>query len=224
MLPDTFPWTVATPALLLAAAAVTGLVVADIRGWRPGRYTCKPLAACAFIWMALALGATGSTYGSWLLAGLLFCMLGDVLLMFDSQQAFLGGLLAFLSGHLLYGVAFLHLPTSGSGLALSLLPVILLAVLTLHWLRPHLEGPMRHAVPAYILVICGMLLCAGTTAGSAMALPLIAGAWGFAFSDLAVARRQFIRADWINCLWGTPLYFGSQLLLASTVAFVQGTP
>ncbi len=220
MLPDTFPWATAAPALLLAAAAVTVLVIADIRHWRPGRYLCKPLAACAFIWLALALGATGSTYGNWLLAGLLLCMLGDVLLMFDSQRAFLGGLLAFLSGHLLYAVAFLHLPTSGSGLLLSLVPVALLAILTLRWLRPHLEGPMRHAVPAYILVICVMLLCAGTTASSAAALPLIAGAWGFAFSDLAVARRQFISADWINGLWGTPLYFGSQLLLAATVAFV----
>lgn len=220
MYPDTFPWTTAVAPLALAAVAVTGLVIADIRNWRPGRYLCKPLAASAFIWLAAALGATGSAYGSWLLAGLVLCMLGDVLLMFDSQRAFLGGLLAFLSGHLLYGVAFLQLPTNGLGLALSLAPVVLLAVLTLRWLRPHLDGPMQGAVPAYILVICGMLLCAGTTVGSAAAPPLIAGAWGFAFSDLAVARRQFIRADWINGLWGTPLYFGSQLLLASTAALV----
>mgnify|MGYP001817152982 CR=1 FL=1 len=217
---DSFPWETALGPLLLAVLAVTTLVISDLRNWRPGRYLCKPLAATAFLWLALALDATGSTYGNWLLAGLLLCMLGDILLMFDAQHAFLGGLLAFLSGHLLYAIAFLHLPTSWVGLALSVLPVVLLAVLTLRWLRPHLDGPMRQAVPAYILVICGMLLCAGTTAGNAAALPLLSGAWGFAFSDLAVARRQFIRADWINGLWGTPLYFGSQLLLAATVFFV----
>lgn len=218
MIVESFPWPSAIAPLVLAACAVTGLVIADIRDWRPGRYLCKPLAACAFIWLALALGATNTSYGSWLLAGLLLCLLGDLLLMPDSEACFLGGLVAFLCGHLLYAVAFLHLPWKFNGLALSTVPVALLAVLTLRWLRPHLDGRMRPAVYAYFLVICVMLLCAGNTLGSSAAPVIIAGAWGFAFSDLAVARRQFVSPGWINGLWGTPLYFGSQLLLAATVA------
>ena len=48
---------------------------------------------------------------------------------------------------------------------------------------------------------------------------ILAGAWGFAISDLAVARRQFVKRSIVNGLWGTPLYFGSQLLLAASLAF-----
>ena len=40
----------------------------------------------------------------------------------------------------------------------------------------------------------------------------------FALSDLAVARNQFVAPGPANGLWGTPLYFVSQLLLAASIA------
>ncbi len=43
------------------------------------------------------------------------------------------------------------------------------------------------------------------------------GALGFAASDLAVAREQFVRPGSINKLWGLPVYYLSQLALAWTV-------
>jgi uncharacterized membrane protein YhhN len=46
---------------------------------------------------------------------------------------------------------------------------------------------------------------------------LLAGAIGFLASDVAVARERFVaRSPW-NQRWGLPLYYASQLLLASTV-------
>ena len=72
--------------VLLSAASVGGLVLADQVQFRPGRYLCKPLAALAFLWLALALGAMDSSYGRWLLAGLLLCMLGDLLLMPEDER------------------------------------------------------------------------------------------------------------------------------------------
>ena len=69
------------------------------------------------------------------------------------------------------------------------------------------------------LVIGVMLLTAGMTLGSSPAKLILLGAWGFACSDLAVARRQFVVASPFNGLWGTPLYFGSQMLLAASLAF-----
>lgn len=220
-MPDSlaFPWLTALPPLLLAALAVPALVVADIRDWRPGRYLFKPLAALAFLWLAWLLMPDSGTYGTLLLSGLLLCALGDLLLMFESERCFLAGLLAFLSGHLLYVAAFVVLSTNPSAYGVSLLPVLLLVAGSLRWLLPHLQGPMRVAVPAYILVIAAMLLSAGGSAGSAAAPLIIAGAWGFAISDLAVARRQFVKRSFVNGLWGTPLYFGSQLLLAASLAF-----
>ncbi len=79
---------------------------------------------------------------------------------------------------------------------------------------------MKMPVAVYTLVITGMLLCAGLSAGQPAAPLIIGGAWGFAISDLAVARRQFVQPSRWNGLWGTPLYFLSQMVLASSIAFV----
>lgn len=216
---ETFPLASATGPLLLSVIAVIALVSSDMRLWRPGRYLFKPLAATAFLWLALTLGALDSSYGQILFVGLLLCAAGDVLLMFEPPGAFLAGLVAFLCGHLAYAVAFYQLPINVSGLAWSALPALVLMLGTTGWLRKHLEGPMRIAVPLYMLVITVMLLFAGMTAGQAGAAFIIIGAWGFAFSDLAVARRQFINPTPLNGLWGTPLYFFSQMLIAGSAAF-----
>lgn len=206
--------------LILSVVSVSGLVLADQLQFRPGRYLCKPLAALAFVWLATALGATESDYGSWLLAGLLLCMLGDLLLMPQDERCFLAGLVAFLCGHLLYGVAFVQLGANPTGLAISALPCILLLVLTYRWILPNVESPMKLPVTGYMWVISGMLLCAGLTLQHPASALIIAGAWGFALSDLAVARQQFIKASPLNGLWGTPLYFFSQMLLAASIAMI----
>ena len=220
MSPEPFPLAAISGPVSLMTLAVVALVVSDWRHWRPARYLFKPLAALAFVWAALSLGVLESSYGHWLLAGLLACLLGDLLLMFETDQFFRAGLFAFLTGHLLYAVAFLQLPISGAGLTFSLVPVALLLAGTLSWLMPHLDTAMRGPVVAYVLVIGSMLVTAGSTLGSAPATLILLGAWGFACSDLAVARRQFVVASPINGLWGTPLYFGSQMLLACSVALV----
>ena len=204
----------------LSVTAVIALVACDLLDYRPGRYLFKPLAALAFVWLALALGALESTYGGWLLAGLLCCMLGDLLLMPDSERCFLGGLVAFLCGHLLYAVAFWQLPHSLTGVAATALPALVLLVFVGRWLLPRVPAQMKIPVTLYTLVITGMLLCAGLTAAQPAALLIIGGAWGFAVSDLAVARRQFVQPSRWNGLWGTPLYFFSQMLLAASVAMV----
>ncbi|MEP5566877.1 MAG: lysoplasmalogenase [Halioglobus sp.] len=210
------------PALLLSLVSVSALVASDFHHFQGGRFVFKPLAAAAFIWLALLLGATETHYGQWLLLGLLLCAAGDILLMFEAEAAFLAGLVAFLCGHLLYAVAFAQLPLQTTSIVISCLPALLLVALVTRWLKPHLKGPMRAAVPAYIIVIAAMLVFAGGTWGQTGSLLILCGAWGFAFSDLAVARRQFISADRVNGLWGTPLYFGSQMLLATSVASQVG--
>ena len=190
-----------------------------MRQWRAGRLVCKPLAAAAFLWLALSLGALEGSYGRVLFAGLVLCAAGDILLMFEAEASFLAGLLAFLCGHLAYTLAFCLLPLDIYGLGWSIPPALLLVVGSHLWLRPHLTGPMRAAVPAYILVIALMLLFAGMTTGLPGAALIITGAWGFALSDLAVARRQFINPTPLNGLWGTPLYFASQMLIAASIAY-----
>lgn len=219
MLTETLTLQHILPPAALSFIAVTALVVCDIRQFRLGRYLFKPLAAAAFVWLAIRLGAPATDYGRWLLAGLLCCSLGDLLLMPDNERSFLAGLVAFLCGHLLYAVAFLHLPLNLQGLAVSALPALLLLVVAARWLAPHIERQMQLPVALYTLVITAMLLCAGLSAGHPAAALIIGGAWGFAISDLAVARQQFAHPSHWNGLWGTPLYFFSQMLLACSVAF-----
>lgn len=221
MITDALPLATVLPPAALSCVAVLALVLCDFREIRAGRYIFKPLAAAAFVWLAVALHATSTPYGSWLLAALLLCMVGDLLLMPDDERSFLAGLAAFLCGHLLFAMAFLQLPPHPVGLALSSLPALGLLVFVWRWLLPHVNKEMKLPVMLYILVITAMLLCAGLTAGQPAALLIIGGAWGFACSDLAVARRQFIRpSSRFNGVWGTPLYFLSQMLLACSVALV----
>ena len=221
MLTDSLPLATILPPALLSCAAVVALVLCDFRDFRAGRYLFKPLAAAAFIWLALSLGATSTAYGTWLLAALVFCLLGDLFLMPDGERFFLAGLTAFLCGHLLFAVAFVQLPINTLGLAISALPALVLLVTVWRWLTPHVNREMKLPVTLYILVISAMLLCAGLTAGQPVAYLIIGGAWGFACSDLAVARRQFILpASRRTAMWGTPLYFLSQMVLACSVALV----
>ena len=220
MISDNLPWATIAGPVLLYLVSVTGLVLSDLRESRGGRYLFKPHAAAAFLWLAVALDAAGTTYGQWMLAALVLCMLGDIFLMPDSQASFLAGLTAFLCGHLLFGVAFALLGDSLQGALISAVPAALLLVVVGRWLAPHVPRQMKVPVALYVLVITAMLVCAGLTVDHAAAPWIIIGAWGFAASDLAVARRQFIDPSRMNALWGTPLYFTAQMILAASIAFV----
>ncbi len=207
-----------TPALLAIATVAVAATLACERRLPALEWVSKPLASACFIALALHCGALDSAFGRWLLAGLVLCTAGDVFLIAHHDKAFLAGLSSFLLGHLLYVVAFLQLPLNLTAMLVSLAPAIALAVFSLRWLWPHLPENMQLAVLAYIGVICSMLLMAGSTWGSGPGLLVLMGAWGFAISDLAVARNQFVQPGFSNRLWGLPLYFGSQLLLAYSVS------
>ncbi len=210
--------TAAFTAIATGLVAIVGLMLADYWQSRPARYLFKPIAALAFVSLALCLGATSSVYGTWLLAGLVACLVGDLCLMPDRQDTFLAGLAAFLCGHLLYVVAFMHLGINAVALLIGAVPALLLLFFSTRWLRPHLPPGMKLPVYVYMLVITAMLLAACLTTSNPSGIFIVCGAWGFAMSDLAVARQQFVQPTRRNGLWGTPLYFGSQLLLATTPA------
>jgi uncharacterized membrane protein YhhN len=210
--------------LLLSALCVSGLVWAETLGRRGFSWLFKPTAAACFLWLAWIAGAGAGVYGQWLLAGLVACWLGDVLLIPEQEHWFLAGLGSFLLGHLLFAVAFLNLPANPAATLVALPAVALLVFLSLRWLLPHVPKAMKVAVVAYIIVISTMLLCAAALWDHPGGLWIIIGATGFAVSDLAVARQQFVKPARLNRFWGTPLYFASQMLLAWTPALVSVSP
>lgn len=205
--------------IALTCLAVAGLLLAEYRDSRPGVWLAKPLASTGFVAVALVAGAPGSGYGRGVLAALLLCWLGDVLLIpRGSPRCFRAGLFSFLLGHLAFAGAFVArgldgLTVFGVGGAAAVM-----AWLVLRWLRPHLPRNMAAPVHAYVVVISAMAVCAAGTVGRAGVPRILVGALMFYVSDLAVARDRFLAPNFANKTWGLPLYFGGQLLLATSVS------
>jgi len=202
---------------LLCAVAVAGLLLAEFRGSRKGLWLTKPLASLAFIWAGVAAGALESTYGQWVLAGLVLCLLGDVLLIpLERPAIFRAGVFAFLAGHVAYSAAFLTQPLDGFGLIGGAILLLVVVGSVLRWLAGSLPADMVWPVRVYMVVIGVMstLACGVTAAGGPWAVAV--GALAFTASDISVARDRFVRHDFLNRAWGLPLYYGAQLLIAST--------
>ena len=207
------------PPVLVCLASVVGLLIAEKWQWRRGIWLFKPLAAAAYVWAAVAWGAVDSTYGRWVLVGLVFCWWGDVLLIPKRRRSwFRAGILAFLMGHLAYITAFLQLPIGLSGLVLGNLMAGALALGVWTWLGPKLSMDYRRLVVVYVIVICAMLVIAFAAADGVDRWAIALGATLFALSDVSVARDRFVTKAFLNRAWGLPLYFAAQLILATTVA------
>jgi uncharacterized membrane protein YhhN len=209
--------TVSILTIVVCAVFVGGLLLAEYRRADGARAVCKLGASSAFVVFALSLGALSTTYGTLVLVALLLSWAGDALLLSSAERVFMAGLGAFLLAHVVYAAAFW---TTGPP------PLVVLAALvgfgaagavTLRWLWPHLSAGDRPPVTAYVLVIA--LMCA-SAAGSSSALgslvPVV-GAACFMASDVSVSRDRFVATGFGNRLWGLPLYYAAQLLLAWTV-------
>ena len=77
--------------------------------------------------------------------------------------------------------------------------------------------PSHPALVRVYMVVIGVmstLACGVTAAGGPWAVAV--GALAFTASDISVARDRFVRHEFLNRAWGLPLYYGAQLLIAST--------
>jgi uncharacterized membrane protein YhhN len=194
--------------------SVALLLIAEARALRPGVWLFKPLASLGFVALG---GLDGSGSVDALRLGLVACAVGDVLLIpAGSSRWFLAGIASFGLGHLAYAVAF-------GAHAQSLVPALcalggmaLVVAFTLRWLSPHLPREMQLPVRVYMAVIACMVASA-VGASAATGDPRAAvGAVAFATSDLSVARDRFVQPGFRNLVWGLPLYYAAQLLIAWT--------
>ncbi|OFX04923.1 MAG: hypothetical protein A3E78_05615 [Alphaproteobacteria bacterium RIFCSPHIGHO2_12_FULL_63_12] len=206
--------------LVLCALAVAGLLYAERADRTALKWVFKPAASLAFILAGIAAGAADTAAGAAVLAGLVFCALGDILLIPRSQAAFLAGMGAFAAGHAAYFSAFLIGGVSWSPAAVTAFALTgALSAGLLIWLRKGL-GAMAVPVALYALVISVMVaggVAHWSAARSADSAALAIAAAGFALSDVSVARDRFGGAGFINRLWGLPLYFAAQCLFAVSV-------
>lgn len=192
----------------LGGFSLLGLLWAEWQHRQRLRALFKTLCSLGFLLFAFGLGLEG-LFARLVFAGLLLSAVGDVLLLFGSNRAFLAGLVAFLLAHLAYVGAFVQV---GSPSLWGLLLVLLGGYGWLRWLWPHLAG-WRGPVLAYGFVISLMLWV-----GLGVPRPEVwLGALLFYLSDLLVARQRFVVQESLNPLLGLPLYYAAQYLLAGSV-------
>lgn len=214
-----------TTTLAASVALAVGLglfLFAEFRGLRSLKWIAKPLASLSFLAVALSVDALATPVGQAIFVALVLSFLGDVLLIPDNQRSFLGGIGSFLLAHVGFIAAFLlrgvSVPATGAAVV-ALVPV---AFLIGRWLLPHVHGPMKGAVLAYMTVITLMVAASvGTLARDgwgAPAWPWPVAAVMFFVSDLSVARDRFVAPGFDNRLWGLPLYYGAQLWFALLAA------
>jgi uncharacterized membrane protein YhhN len=212
VMPTLFSWGVAITILGVAA-----LLVAQWQEHRLAARISKPIASAGFLLAALGADALDSSYGRVMMVGLIACAAGDVLLMFTSTRVFLAGIGAFALGHMGFAAAFYLRGVTPWASVVALVLLVPFGRGVRWWLEPYVEGTMKKAVAAYIVIISSMVaLAIGTHVREPSTLVLV-GALSFFLSDLAVARERFVAPGFVNRLWGLPLYYGAQLLLAASI-------
>ena len=192
---------------------------------RRGMLPTKTALSLLFIVAALVQPHPVGRYFGLLLAGLIFCLGGDVFLALPQKKMFLLGLISFLIGHVFYVLAFLTIAHMTGWVWIGYAVTIGISVMVFLWLKPHL-GTMKVPVLFYVIVITAMVCAALTVYGNPLVREagrgmILAGAVAFYLSDLFVARDRFLQNEFINRLIGLPLYYVGQFLLAFSVGFLK---
>jgi uncharacterized membrane protein YhhN len=185
----------------------------------------KFILSLLFVITALLQPHPVLAYYHYLLVGLIFCLIGDVCLALPQGNVFMGGLVAFLVGHVFYIFSFLSLIQISHWISTGLFFFAGMSVFIFLWLRPHLRS-MLISVVLYILVITVMASGAWTVFWKSSfrifgRTLLFVGSICFYFSDLFVARNKFIKEEYRNRLLGLPLYYTGQFLLAFSIGLLK---
>ncbi|MBW2263129.1 MAG: lysoplasmalogenase [Deltaproteobacteria bacterium] len=216
------------PNLAIIAAAIVLLAVLlffERKNAFLGRLVTKTSLSSLFVAAAFLQPWEAGGYFSFLAAGLVLCLVGDVCLALPGEKSFMAGLVSFLLGHVMYIVAFFLVTDVGLWAAGGSVVVFAASIGVFMWLRPHL-GDMKIPVLVYVLVISVMLTAAWSVfmesgVGSDGRLLVLVGAVMFYLSDITVAMDRFVKDRFSNKLVGLPLYFGGQFLLAFSAGYVS---
>ncbi len=206
--------------LAIALTALGGLVALWASGLesRWPYAAAKAAAAGGFVWLAAAVGARATVAGSLLLAGLVASGVGDVALAFRPRAAFVAGTGAFALAHAAYCAAFVARGVSLPWLALFASAAATGAVIAWRWLRPHLPPGLVVPIGVYVALISTMIALAWASFAAGGPMSTALGATAFYLSDLAVARERFVARGSADKLWGLPLYYLGQVLIALSAA------
>lgn len=187
---------------LILALIFTGLeTIALSKNRSRLEYIAKPaVLVCLFIWLFLRTGLQGNTL--WFGVGILFAMVGDVLLMISLDRLFMFGLVAFLLAHISYISGFkeqLLNPTAWSFILLFMIFINGMRLIRriVAAMRTKRQDALVTPVIVYGLVISLMLYAAMSTIfdpawNTSAAFLVSAGAFLFYLSDLILAWNRFV--------------------------------
>ncbi len=195
-------------------------------------YIAKPavmLVLLLWLWTTAASRAALVWFG----LGIIFSLLGDVLLMFSLERMFLPGLVAFLLAHIAYVIGFnIPLPEL-SAWALGMAFIIAIGGgriirRILSALDGKSQSRMRMPIIVYSLVISVMLLSAmikltDISWGANAALLVTVGAFLFYLSDIILAWNKFVTPIQHGRIYNIAAYHLGQIaLIAGVIAQFGG--
>jgi uncharacterized membrane protein YhhN len=203
--------------------------IAVAKGWKKAEYVLKPATLVALLaWLGYVTAFSGALI--WFALGLLFSLVGDILLVLPREQL-IPGLIFFLFAQLAYVVGFnqsappLEWPT--------LILALVVALTSFQFYRRIYEGLKKSglgslAVPVmtYTIVISLMLLSALLTLirpewDAVPAILVSAGALLFYLSDALLAWNKFV-APLKSGHRGVILYHLGQILITLGAAMQSG--
>lgn len=202
----------------LVAVACVALVALLLLGQVVPSAAAKLVASTAFVALAVNAGGLASAYGRLIVTGLALSWCGDMVLIGQSREAFLGGLAAFLLAHVAYVAAFIARGYQRSWAFGAAVPILIIAVGVWTWLQPYTPADMSAPVRTYIAVISLMVIFAFATHGRMRSLLITGGAIAFFLSDLSVAALRLVQTEYPTYVVGLPLYYVAQVCLALSVS------
>jgi uncharacterized membrane protein YhhN len=199
--------------VLLASAALAILSAPWALNLPVLNFIFKPLATLAVI--GYAWGRGEGAVRTWVIAGLLLSLVGDIALLWP-KEGFLPGLIAFLLAHLAYLVAFTRVAKFASRpLCFGVYALVAGAILTLLW--PGVPGGLRIPVVAYVVCLAAMAAQAAVVwrAGAPRGGVLALGGALFVASDALLATNKFMAPLPAASLWILATYWAAQWCIAS---------
>ncbi len=189
-------------------------------------YIAKPgVMVYLFLWLYFSTSLHGSTF--WFGVGILFSLVGDVLLMNPTNTMFLAGLVAFLFAHIFYIVGFRSELGIGSAWSLILLALVLVNGVRvvrriIGAMRAKGENGLVSPVIVYSLAISFMLYAAMSTLydpawKTNAALFVSLGAFLFYMSDVILAWNKFVSPIKNGHLFNIVIYHLGQIGLIAGV-------
>lgn len=200
-------------ATCLCALAVAGMVVEWVLRDRGMLRQLIGAASTAYLFVALAARSGRRDYHAWVVVGLSFCWLGDMI----GPKHFLTGVIMFLLAHGAFIAAFAKAGLNRRWLGGSLIGAAAIGSAVAWAIVPRVPEAQRPFIWVYSAILALMLGFAGGTwrVGSRGWVPVAAVL--FYVSDLCLAQTAFLGGGVGWTIVGYPIYYTACLLFAWSI-------